>query len=160
MDGPVGGNSRRCDARAVTTPIPHVDTVDDPFHSTDDLRERWRALLGPLGFSESLLWVKPVFDDITLSRFTLQIEQDMAPSPTLADLLMLRLSDLMDHDDEIVGWALLLTRPGDDNLSSWDQGWTRALTLAAASLDVPIEPVFRANCRDVREVVADSDGGS
>lgn len=113
-----------------------------------------------MGFSESLLWVKLVFDDSTLSQFTLQIEQYMAPSPPLADLLKLRLSDLLDNDDEIVRWALLLARPGEDGLSSWDQGWTRALTLAAASLDVPVEPVFGANCRDVREVVADASGGS
>lgn len=37
-------------------PIPPIQTACDPVHSTHDLRERWRALMGPLGFGTRLLW--------------------------------------------------------------------------------------------------------
>lgn len=133
--------------------IPHIDTADDPFHSSEDLRQRWRALLGPLGFSESLLWVKPVYHDRTLGHFTLQIEQDIPPEPTLADLLMVRLSQLLHEcDDVMVGFAMMVTRPGRDGVSPWDRGWARLFTTSARVAEVPIETIFRANDRDVREV--------
>jgi hypothetical protein len=37
-------------------PIPPIETATDPVHSAADLRQRWRALMGPLGFEERLLW--------------------------------------------------------------------------------------------------------
>ena len=36
-------------------PIPPVETATDPAHSAADMRQRWRALMGPLGFGERLL---------------------------------------------------------------------------------------------------------
>jgi len=37
-------------------PIPPIETASDPVYSAADLRQRWRALMGPLGFEERLLW--------------------------------------------------------------------------------------------------------
>lgn len=37
-------------------PIPPVETATDPVYSAADLCQRWRALMGPLGFGERLLW--------------------------------------------------------------------------------------------------------
>ncbi|GAA1903102.1 hypothetical protein [Williamsia serinedens] len=66
---------------------------------------------------------------------------------------MLRLSELLDgREDHVCGFALLLTRPGRNGVSPWDRGWTRLLANAAGAVDVPLEPVFRANARDGREV--------
>jgi hypothetical protein len=31
-------------------PIPPIQTAADPAYSTEDLRQRWRALLGAAGF--------------------------------------------------------------------------------------------------------------
>ena len=36
-------------------PIPPIETATDPIHSPADMRQRWRALMGPLGFGERLL---------------------------------------------------------------------------------------------------------
>jgi len=36
--------------------LPHIETATDPVNSPADLRQRWRALMGPLGFGEQLLW--------------------------------------------------------------------------------------------------------
>ena len=30
--------------------IPPIDSATDPIHSPTDLGQRWRALMGPLGF--------------------------------------------------------------------------------------------------------------
>ena len=39
-------------------PIPPMDTATNPVYSAADLRKRWRALMGPLGFGERLLWFR------------------------------------------------------------------------------------------------------
>ncbi|KMO77973.1 MAG: hypothetical protein HZB45_04005 [Mycolicibacterium rufum] len=37
------------------TEYPAVETATEPIRSPADLRQRWRALMGPLGFGERLL---------------------------------------------------------------------------------------------------------
>ncbi|WP_299574491.1 hypothetical protein [uncultured Williamsia sp.] len=134
-------------------PIPPLESAEDPFTSPEELRQRWRALMGPLGFSEPLVWVAPVHPDHTLHKALIQVERTLVPDSYLADLLMLRLSELIDgNEDHVSGFALLLTRPGSNGVSHWDRGWARLLANAARVFDVPVESIFRANARDVREV--------
>lgn len=145
----------------IDDPIPPLETAEDPFTSREELRQRWRALMGPLGFSEALVWVAPVHPDRTLHKALIQVERTLVPDPSLADLLMLRLSELLDgSEDHVCGFALLLTRPGRNGVSPWDRGWARLLANAARAADVPIQPIFRANGRDVTEVAIVADEGT
>ncbi|MBE7195005.1 MAG: hypothetical protein INR66_21325, partial [Gordonia polyisoprenivorans] len=64
------------------------------------------------------------------------------------------------REDHVCGFALLLTRPGRNGVSPWDRGWTRLLANAARVADVPIQPTFRANDRDVTEVTVVADEGT
>lgn len=144
----------------IDDPIPPLENAEDPFTSPEELRQRWRALMGPLGFSEALVWVAPVHPDRTLHKALIQVERTLVPDPYLADVLMLRLSELMvGSEDHVDRFALLLTRPGRNGVSFWDVGWARLLANTARALDVPIEPIFRANGCDIREVPFAADEG-
>lgn len=132
-------------------PIPNIATASEAFHSGDELRERWRALMGPLGFSERLLWFAFVDTSGHILPALNQLPLDGPPEPYLADLLMYRLSDVIDGRD-VVSVAMLITRPGADAITPWDRGWARLLTTAADLSGVRIEPIFRANSVDLVEV--------
>jgi hypothetical protein len=54
-------------------PIPPIETATDPVHSAADMRQRWRALMGPLGFGEKLLWVGFVGPDRRMVKALSQI---------------------------------------------------------------------------------------
>ncbi|WP_045822570.1 hypothetical protein [Williamsia herbipolensis] len=136
--------------RTLSDPTPDVATASQALH-TDQLREGWHTLMGPLGFSETLLWF--AFVDATghvlpaLNRLPL----DGPPDAFLADLLFYRLSEVIDGDD-VVSVAMLITRPGVDTISPWDRGWARLFSAAAELAEVTIEPIFRANDADLVEV--------
>jgi hypothetical protein len=36
-------------------PMPPIESATDPIHSASDMHQRWRALMGPLGFGERRL---------------------------------------------------------------------------------------------------------
>ena len=139
-------------------PIPNIATASEAFHTGDELRERWRALMGPLGFSESLLWFAFVDTTGHILPALNQLPLDGPPEPHLADLLMLRLSDVIDGRD-LVSVAMLITRPGHDAITPWDRGWVRLFTTAADLAGVRIEPIFRANSVDLVEVPVTRAGG-
>lgn len=127
-------------------PIPHPETATDPVYSTSDLRERWRALMGPLGFGERLLWVGFLGPDRCLIKTLLQVPIGPRPRSRILKNVMPALRTLLDDDmpsDTTV--ALLLTGPGHGPVSSTDRLWSKLLTDMAARFAVPLAPIFRAN---------------
>lgn len=126
-------------------PIPPIESATDPIGSPADLRQRWRALMGPLGFGGRLLWFAFVGLDRRLTKVMSQVPIGARPAPAVVDQLMLGLSVLLDDNDEGSTVALLLTRPGGGAISNADRRWADTLTEAAERLGVPIEPIFRAN---------------
>ncbi|GAA1903095.1 hypothetical protein GCM10009773_33750 [Williamsia serinedens] len=80
-----GGENVMVPCMDIDDPIPPLETAEDPFTSPEELRQRWRALMGPLGFSEPLVWVAPVHPDRTLHKALIQVERTLVPnrvSPT------------------------------------------------------------------------------
>jgi hypothetical protein len=129
-----------------TPSIPSISTATDPIGSPEDMRQRWRALLGPLGFGERLLWCGFVGADRRMVKAISQVPIGTAPHRGLIESLMIGLTDLLMTEFEPgTSVALLLTRPGSDPVSAEDRRWAKALTRAAARIGVPIEPIFRAN---------------
>jgi hypothetical protein len=60
-------------------PIPPIESAIDPIGSPADLRQRWRALMGELGFGERLLWFAFVGPD---RRFVKALSQvPLGPRP-------------------------------------------------------------------------------
>ena len=143
-------------------PIPPVETATDPVHSAADLRQRWRALMGPLGFGERLLRFAFVGPDRCLVKFlAARPARLVAESTRYGQLSMSALHDLagrfMDAGTTV---ALLLTRPGRGGSS---QGSTASgptfLTELAGEFGVSLEPIFRANDEALVQVEAPNGGG-
>lgn len=128
---------------------PSIDTATDPIHSPDDMRERWRALMGPLGFGERLLWLGFVGPDRRMLKALTQIPIGRAPHRDVVEDLVIAVSVFLEDLDPGHSVALLLTRPGRDAITTDDRRWAEALTTAGDRIGVPLETVFRANDNDL-----------
>jgi hypothetical protein len=126
-------------------PIPPIETATDPIHSPADMRQRWRALMGPLGFGERLLRFSFVGPDRRMVKVLGDVPIRLSPEPELVRSLMVALSGLVQQVGEDSTVALLLTRPGVGPVSNADRQWSTSLTRTAAEFGVPLEPIFRAN---------------
>lgn len=135
-------------------PIPPVETATDPIHSPADLRQRWRALMGELGFGERLLRFAFVGPNRRLLKVLSEVPIGMNPDSGLIDDLMAALRTLVVDLGPGSTVALLITRPGRGGVAKADQRWAVALADAAKRCEVPIEPIFRANDDALVEVPA------
>jgi hypothetical protein len=133
---------------------PPIETATDPIHSAADMRQRWRAVMGPLGFSERLLWIGFVGPDRRMVKALSQVPLGPRPRRPIVASTMTALLEVLDGLKDGTTVALLLTRPGRGPISDADRRWARLLTDAAAELGVPIEPVFRANDESLVQVEA------
>lgn len=107
--------------------------------------QRWRALVGQLGFGERLLWVGFVGADRCMIKALLHVELGPRPRRRAVEATMAALPELLDGFGAGTTVALLLTRPGNGPISDADRQWATLLTEMAAEANVPIEPFFRAN---------------
>jgi hypothetical protein len=126
-------------------PIPPADTATDPIRSTADLRQRWRALVGRLGFDEPLLRFVFVGPDRRMLKALNEVPLPARPDPILIGNLVEVLRDILAEAAEGTTVAFLLTRPGVGAITRADRDWSSVLTRVAADVGIPIEPVFRAN---------------
>jgi hypothetical protein len=126
-------------------PIPPIDTACDPVHSPADLRQRWRALMGPLGFEERLLWFGLLGPDRCFTKMLSHVPVRPRPQGRILWNLMTALRTLLDDLGPGTTVALLLTGPGRGPVSPADRVWSKTLTDMAARFAVPLEPIFRAN---------------
>jgi hypothetical protein len=132
--------------------IPPVDTATDPVHSAADMCQRWRALMGPLGFGERLLWIGFVGPDRRMYKTLTQVPLGSRPRRGRIEFVISRLARVLGGLDPGTTVALLLTRPGRGAISSADRQWSALLTEAAARYTIPLEPIFRANDQSLVQV--------
>ena len=126
-------------------PIPPLETATEPVQSTADLRQRWRALIGELGFGQRLLWVGFLSRDRRLYKTMTQIPMPPGPRRDYVDDVLVRLHWILYEFEPGTTPALLLTRPGGGGISQLDRQWVTLLTEVAAEREVQLEPIFRAN---------------
>jgi hypothetical protein len=126
-------------------PIPPTETATDPIGSPVDLQQRWRALMGQLGFGERLLRFAFVGPDRCMLKVLSEVPVTRTPDVDLVVNLMEALREIVAKFDADTTVALLLTRPGVGAISDADRHWSILLTDVADELGVPIEPIFRAN---------------
>lgn len=127
-------------------PIPPLETATEPVFSAADVRERWRALMGDLGFSERLLKFVFVGPDRRFTKVLIDVEVGPHPRAAQLDKVMSAIATLQQENfggDHTV--AVLLTRPGRGGLSNNDRRWATELQAAAARFGIGLEPIFRAN---------------
>jgi hypothetical protein len=126
-------------------PIPPIQTACDPVYSTQDLRERWRALMGPLGFETRLLWFGLIGPDRCFAHKLSRIPIRPRPRGRIVWNLMSSLRTLLDDLEAGTTVALLLSGPGRGPASTIELVWSKSLADTAERFAVPLEPMFRAN---------------
>jgi hypothetical protein len=126
-------------------PIPPIHTACDPVHSIEDLRERWRALMGPLSFGTRLLWFGLIGPDRCFAQKISRVAVRPRPRGPIVWNLMSSLRTLLDDLERGTTAALLLSGPGRGPVSTIELLWSKSLTDMAARFAVPLEPIFRAN---------------
>jgi len=117
-----------------------------PVRSQYDLCLRWRAMMGPLGFSERLLWLSFLTAERTMSPHLIQIADiPVDPEPEMLDSLTW-ICNQTCRDPGLAGGSLavLLSRPGTAAITDSDRVWARGLTLAAQRGRLRMEPVHLA----------------
>jgi hypothetical protein len=133
-------------------PIPPIETATDPVGSAADLRQRWRALMGPLGFEERLLWFGLIGPDRCFTKKLCHVPIPRRPQGRILWNLMSSLRSLLDDLEPGTTVALLLTGPGRGPVSSTDRAWSKTLTDLAERFAVPLERIFRANDESLEPV--------
>lgn len=124
---------------------PPIETATDPIQSAADMRQRWRALMGPLGFGEKLLWIGFVGPDRRMYKTLSQLPLGPRPRRRIIEATVTAVADVIEGLGDGSTVALLLTRPGRGPISDADRQWSAMITDVAAEQGVPIEPIFRAN---------------
>ena len=124
---------------------PPIETATDPIPSAADMGQRWRAVMGPLGFSERLLWIGFVGPDRRMVKALSQVPLGPRPRRPIVASTLTALLEVLEGLKDGTSVALLVTRPGKGPISDADRQWSTLLTKVATELGVPIEPVFRAN---------------
>lgn len=133
-------------------PIPSAQTATDPILCTADLHQRWRALMGPLGFRERRLWLGFVGADRRMVTTLIHMPVGRCPDRrTVLDLLV-TLSGAVTERGEPTTVAMLLSRPGRDRPGTGDRRWARVLDETARRAGVAIEPIFLANDRAIEQI--------
>lgn len=128
-----------------------------PVRTQHHLYLHWRALMGPLGFSERLLWVSLLDDGGFQTPVLTQIaDLPVDPDDELLTRLMEMFSDILHAYAEGGSVAMLLSRPGRASMTESDRAWARGLMSAADRTGVPMRPVHLANDEELR-VFADDD---
>ena len=125
---------------------PPIESATDPVHSTADLRRRWQALMGPLGFGERLLWFSFVGPDRCLITVLNQIDIPLSPDERIGVEVFSMLRAVLDGFEPDTTVALLLTRPGTGPVSNADRRWVRCSPKPLSAL------IFRWNRFSARTV--------
>lgn len=133
---------------------PALATATDPIASVDDLRQRWRAVLGELGFAEHLLRFAFVGPDRRMIKVLSDVPLRGDPTRRLVDGLTSSLAGVLAGLGDGHSVAFLLVHPGGGGVSGTDRRWATALAASAAAAGVALEPVFRADDEAVRLVSA------
>ena len=125
--------------------IPPMRDIEDldPIRTQADLERHWRMLMGPLGFSERLIWMQLLDRDGRCTPLITQIgELPRLPTGQDEDGLTQILEHFADDDASMV---FLLTRPGRRGMSASDLAWARMVRNAARRAGMKVWPVHRAN---------------
>lgn len=126
-----------------------------PVLTTEDLRQRWRSLLGPEGFGPTsvyLIWFDARGRQLPCVVPIDDLEDDLEPAH-VQNLMMI--ADTVAHDAGATSLALALTRPGPATVSPVDRSRARALLAGGQSLAIKLWPLHLATENQVRQLGGD-----
>lgn len=132
--------------------IPSPGEVQDlPIRCEADVERLWRSLIGEPGFTRRQLWLVLVCADGRPVPHLMQVDD----VPEMPGDALARLLEMCRQVDEECGVAVLLVRPGREDLTASDRAWGAALLAAARSTGVSCWPLHVANDVAVRVVAPD-----
>lgn len=138
--------------------IPPLRPADQmpPILNDRDLHERWRALMGELGFDDRTLWVTFIEPDGTMVPHIVQVV-DLPAYPTgdNLDALVEMCVRALDGIGSEAGFATLLSRPGTSILTDSDRAWAVGTAAAARERGVRTYPMHLATDQAVRVLAPD-----
>ena len=127
-----------------------------PIRNSDDLYQRWRALMGPLGFGQRRLWIAFLEPSAVMSAQLVQIEDiPRWADPQLCGALLEMCGHILSRDGVGGSVAFLLTRPGRNPMDDGDRSWASGLTSAAQQHSASMWPVHFANDTELRVFAPD-----
>ncbi|CAN5858871.1 hypothetical protein BH20ACT6_BH20ACT6_21440 [soil metagenome] len=141
----------------MTDDIPPLTRPEDmpPIRTQADLWRHWRALMGPLGFSERLLWLCFMAADGRIAPVLPQINDvPRLPDESLVDSLMQICRRVCD-DFGVDSVSVLLSRPGPAGITAGEVTWAQRLGDAAAAAGVTMWPMHVANDHELVTVTPD-----
>jgi hypothetical protein len=124
------------------------------IRSQVELETMWRALMEPLGFSRTSLWLTALEGDLP-TKVMVEIG-DLPPKPDADSLAGFRgiLVEAFGDASE-ARLAMLLSRPGGGGLTAGDRAWARGVLAAARSAGVQAEPMHLATDHALRLISPD-----
>ena len=143
-------------------PIPPLPSVEDapPVHTTEDVRRRWRSLMGEDGFGRTSLWI--VWYAADGRQLPVVVPIDDLPAdlgPDGVDNLIMIIADPAAFGAASV--ALLLSRPGPGSVTAVDRDRANALLAGIErarrcdGFDLKVWPIHLATTNSVRELSVD-----
>ncbi len=108
--------------------------------------------MGPLGFGERLLRFVFVGPDRRFTKTLLDMPIPRIPDPDVLANLMPALAGVLAEREPGTTVACLITRPGRGPVTDIDRKWAMVVRAHAEHVDVPLEPIFRANDESVLQV--------
>ncbi len=137
--------------------IPALTRPEDmpPVRTQTDLWRHWRTLMGPLGFSERLLWLCFLSADGRIAPVLPQINDvpDQPDRPLVDSLIQICSRICGDFGVESV--AVLLSRPGRAGVTPGEISWAQQLDAAATAAGVSLWPMHVANDHELVTVTPD-----
>ena len=131
---------------------------EQPVRTAEELRRRWRQLMGPWGFGGHSVWIGWFDADDRQFPHLTQIEElgdDLEPE-FVTNLFSIIARCL--GNTPAASFALLLSRPGGAALGPLDRRRAVALVAEARRTGVPMRPLHLATRGGVRPVTLDDLG--
>lgn len=127
-----------------------------PVRTELDLYERWRTLMGPLGFGRRRLSILFLAADGRVAPVIPTIDDvpECTDGPECGPFLHM-CADVLEMVAPDGSVAILYSRPGRSPVSEDDRSWARGLAAAAADQGVRLWPVHFANDAVLRVFAAD-----
>lgn len=144
-------------------PLPRPEEAP-PVRTDEDVRRRWRSLLGDGGFGRTSLWI--VWYDAAGRQLPVVVPIDdlpARPDPTMLDNLIMILADPGSLGAASV--ALALSRPGPATVTAGDRDWANAIIAGAdrarrrKAFGLKLWPIQLATANSVRTLAVDDLAG-
>lgn len=132
-----------------------MTTFAPSIRNQQDLLDAWRHLIRPLGFRGRSVWMMWIAADARPLPQLIEITEDGGVD---VDELRDGMTRLLQHLDQDLRVAFLLSRPGQDGVTEDDRARARAMYDATRAAGLGVEIVHLATDADISPIPLDEIG--